>query len=79
MPVLPSIVRTNVTSVLDHVGKHQDLGMTRLQVMFRNMDFELTEAAAESDVLVFCELLITKDDHAAVVEHIHDGSKLGFI
>jgi hypothetical protein len=47
--------------------------------MFRNMDFELTEAAAESDMLVFCELLITKDDHAAVVENILDGSERGFI
>jgi hypothetical protein len=42
--------------------------MTGLQVLFQNMNLELTEAAAESGVLLFCEVLITKDDYAVVVE-----------
>jgi hypothetical protein len=68
MPILPTIGQTDVTAVLNHIGKHQDLGMTGFQVLFRDVDFEIAKTTAEGDVLLFCELLISKDDHATIVE-----------
>jgi hypothetical protein len=49
------------------------------QVLLRNMYFEFTEASAESDVLLFGELLVSKDDHTTIMENILDGSECGFI
>jgi hypothetical protein len=42
------------------------------------MDFELTEATAERDVLIFGELLVSKDDHTAVMENVLDGAECVF-
>jgi hypothetical protein len=72
MPILAAFGQADVMAVLNHIGKHQDLWITRLQVRFCHVDFECAKAAAKGDVLLLRELLVTKDDHATIVEDALD-------
>ena len=79
MPVLPGISQTDMAAVLNDVGYDQNLWVSGLQVLAGYMDLEFSETAAEGDVLLFGEPLITKYDDAALVEHLFDRAKRSIV
>ncbi len=79
VPILAGVGEPDVAAVLDDVGDGKDFGMAGPEILSRDVDFQVAQAPAEGDVLLFGQALIAKDNDAAIVEDSLDLLKRGGI
>ena len=68
MPEAARVFDAHRLAVNDLVRQHHDLRVSFQQVLFGNVYLQWTETAAEIDMLFFAELLIAKQQYAALVK-----------
>src|SRR5439155_23147079 len=69
VPGEPGIREADMLALaVPNIRDQQDLGMTRQQVFFDDMDLELAKAPAEGDVLLVGEALVAEEHHDVVME-----------
>src|SRR3546814_2029600 len=66
-------------AVLGHVREHQNLVVLGQQILAKNVRLQVTEAAAESDLLVRRQGLVAEDEEAVGVEGVAHPREIGIV
>ena len=79
MPLVTGIFDAYIFAVFHLVGYQQDLRMVLEEIIRGDMYFEISEPAAESDVVFDTKILVAEDDDLMLMKRVAHGTKIRLI
>src|SRR5690606_14585971 len=79
VPELAGITQADRLAVLDDVGNDEDFRVAGQQELAQHVDLQLTEAAAEVDVLLRGQVLVAEHHHAVFQVGLVDAGEIGVV